>query len=1233
MGIEKNEIITNNNNNKEGNNNSEEGNKIIEEIEKKEIIINNNNNEEGSNNSEEEIKMMDKVKPGISTLEEVRGSKKDEIITLLDTGATASCSSERKILLKENNSNIVIQGINGTSNYNTRGNVKGKVMDLEGRSHKVEKEGIIYIEGQDTVLSYVGFWKKNGWRLDDTGEYTLLRKGDSNIKVIQAPDGLMYVPVIFEEKDSIRRVKEKKEMDINEFHERVGHLSDIKELKKKATVLDIILNGELNCMACQIVGYQKDRIRSKGVSRTLVVNRRLFFDYCGPVKVCSINKGKINVFLAVLVEDATRLTYGFVTPSKSAVSILPILEEILIQIGVFGKIEVIRADQGSETWGKEVNKCISKMGIRMEGTGPDSPEYNSPAEGKIWRVFKKMLVLLERAGCSGENLTMVVLKHAWILAIYWINKEITKANTGNKPPMEIFKMMTGQKIREDFDGIFGQVVIIQRSDRRKGDFEPKGEIGVIVGIDLRVRGRSGCDGAAVIMKEKNGQIITTQHYKTPKVNIFYWKEKGTEKEEWRKQMETLMDGMYVNNRKEEEDIGITSQMPIIEGEREDGESYYEGGEQILNIEGKEGEEIMIGDQVQEEDMDESDVYVYVNGEEEEEDKEEEEQEDTLSALRGVVKLGPLDNRENEMRKEPIDSLQSLSGLVNTKSMTENEMIDIGLERMFKAKKMENDNKPKRFEDIAKIEDEKEKEEWMKSVRKEVNDLYEAGSIEFVRRRDMVKNIRIKNSGIILEEKIDNEGNTTKKARLVAKELKVLTKNIYTDQELFAPVVGISAVKSVLAMAVEKGKKIYHFDISQAFTSTMRREEDIVYINNVGFSNKHDGGEDGVIRLRCYLYGERPSAKEYNDKMNRFFTKLDYSRSPVDPCLYYKRSRETDKWVMVNLHVDDIIPVGEEEDCLKLKKQLGKKFLFTDLTKEQRILGMKVTHDEKEGIVELNQELYIKKLGEVFQIRKTRRVPMPFKNMESLDEQELVKVDQKEYMQMVGSILYCTSMTRSDLILYTTYLCSNMKDPNQHNKEVAIGVIEYLMGTSYKSLTYKRQVDPEMKNKLVGYGDGGGVAGLEDGKSRLAYVIMMNGGAIMAKSTSTDFVEDNMLLIEFVAAYKAYRELLALSNLHNEFNNQGKILTVYTDNKSTIYVANKPGQTKKSRLIRLTYWGLREACDARILDLIWCPTERMIADIGTKVMGGEVFTRLADMVLGRVRWSLDGSIKWVKELVV
>ena len=138
---------------------------------------------------------------------------------------------------------------------------------------------------------------------------------------------------------------------------------------------------------------------------------------------------------------------------------------------------------------------------------------------------------------------------------------------------------------------------------------------------------------------------------------------------------------------------------------------------------------------------------------------------------------------------------------------------------------------------------------------------------------------------------------------------------------------------------------------------------------------------------------------------------------------------------------------------------------------------------------------------------------------------------------------------------------------------------------------------------------------------------------MAKSTSTDFVEDNMLLIEFVAAYKAYRELLALSNLHNEFNNQGKILTVYTDNKSTIYVANKPGQTKKSRLIRLTYWGLREACDARILDLIWCPTERMIADIGTKVMGGEVFTRLADMVLGRVRWSLDGSIKWVKELVV
>ena len=1183
----------------------------------------------------------------------LRGKQKNKNRTLIDTGATISATSERDILLDEKGCIISIQGINGVSKYDRKGTVVGEVLDSLGRKHKVKSEGVIYIEeAGETILSYHKFWRKGGFLLNDTEEMPFLYHKISGSKILleRDQDGLLYVEVDFTNKASIRKSNRRSEMDIKDFHAKVGHVSNIKELKRKATAMGITLVGVLACLSCDIVNYQKDSIKSRGQSRVLVQNKRRSWDLCGPI-ILKHNGREMKMYAGLLADDATRYVDAVTVPYKSAACVLPALEKALDKVEIFGKVEVLRADMARETWGKEIKTMLAQRKIRLEGTGPRSPELNSVVEGKIWRVFKKMLIMLEASGCGGNTLTPEIFKHIWNMSAYWINKAETQANIDNRSPMEMYKLMTNQKVRECFVGNFGMMVIVENINRRKGNLDKAGEIGVIVGIDLEVVGKEGCDGAAVILKVESNTYTTTQHHKLPKgPPIYYWKQQGEiGSAEIKKNLTNLLREINPNFREEREDVGVTVAVPIIEDENgidskwveEDGKYFLNRGEgeqqEIIEIQQRQEDAEGGMDMNEEEDIGKNDNYNPPVKEE------------TLEESLNVnnLPITSIRNREPKGNDAIVNQEYAEKFITGTvkpgtrsggnfhvlKSYSEEEIIESGLERIFRGKQETTNNKPQKYGDICKIEDAREREEWKKAANKELDDLYETDSIRFVPIEERDKSIEVINSDIILDEKVDNVGKITKKARLVAKEMARKTKYKYTDQELFSPVVGVPSLKSALAFATTKGNTISLWDVSQAFTSTRMEESKVVYIKNVSFENKHDGGKEGVLRTMCYLYGTRVAAAKFNEKINRFFVSVGLKRSVIDSCLYYKKSETTGRWLLVNIHVDDVIPIGVKEDKEDLQKEFGKKFLYTDNTEEQRILGVKVTHDETAGIVEMNQKDYICKMASEFGIYKSRKIPIPFKLEGKLDAREKELVDQKLYMQMVGSILYVGTMTRADIMLYTSFLCKSMAKPTTHHLEVAVSVIEYLLGSSSKSLTFSRQKEPEMQNKLLGWGDGGGVAMLENGRSRIAYLVMMNGGAIIAKSTETDYVESSMLAIEFIASFYAYRELLALSNLHEDFNNQGKVLTLFSDNESNIYVANKPGQTKKSRLIRLAYWGLREACDEGSLEIVWCPSKRMLADIGTKLMGSETFVALADMVLGRIQWSVDGAIKWFRELTI
>ena len=140
-----------------------------------------------------------------------------------------------------------------------------------------------------------------------------------------------------------------------------------------------------------------------------------------------------------------------------------------------------------------------------------------------------------------------------------------------------------------------------------------------------------------------------------------------------------------------------------------------------------------------------------------------------------------------------------------------------------------------------------------------------------------------------------------KARLIAEGYSQ-RKGIDYDQT-FSPVVRPESVRSVIALACNKGLKLHQMDITTAFLNGDLNEE--VYMTQLeGFCT--DGSKHLVCRLRKSLYGLKQSPRCWNQALDSQLKSMGFKS---DTCIY---TSNTDGLLVVAVYVDDILLAGESE---------------------------------------------------------------------------------------------------------------------------------------------------------------------------------------------------------------------------------------------------------------------------------------------------------------------------------
>jgi hypothetical protein len=142
---------------------------------------------------------------------------------------------------------------------------------------------------------------------------------------------------------------------------------------------------------------------------------------------------------------------------------------------------------------------------------------------------------------------------------------------------------------------------------------------------------------------------------------------------------------------------------------------------------------------------------------------------------------------------------------------------------------------------------------------------------------------------------------------------------------------------------------------------------------------------------------------------------------------------------------------------------------------------------------------------------------------------------------------------------------------------------------------------------------------EDARSQEAYFITVgehNGPvcAFSGKSTSTTPPQGSMETEYCILAPAAKRALHLRRMLHAMGFAQTQPITCHEDNQAAINLSKAPAISRNSQHIHVRYHIIRDLVKAKIVQMVYTPTEHMIADLLTKTLPLKQYLHFRDKLL-------------------
>ena len=351
----------------------------------------------------------------------------------------------------------------------------------------------------------------------------------------------------------------------------------------------------------------------------------------------------------------------------------------------------------------------------------------------------------------------------------------------------------------------------------------------------------------------------------------------------------------------------------------------------------------------------------------------------------------------------------------------------------------------------------EKEKWKAAMQKEMESIYSNDVWDLV---ELPKDCKTVGSKWVFKRKTYADGSIDRyKARLVAQGFSQRCGRDY--DETFSPVIRFESLRTLIALAVQKGIQLHQLDITAAFLNG-ELEEKVFMRQPEGFVE--DGKEHLVCKLKHSLYGLKQSPRCWNHTLDTHLKSMGFVQSPSDPCIYTSSEGET---CLIGVYVDDMELAGQSlKRIQEVKKALSLRFDVKDLGELNYFLGVQVRQNHNNGDVWIGQPTFTESILKNYGMEDAKPVKTPVnvnsKLMKATEDSEFI--DKCLYQSAVGSLLYLSTRTRPDIAFVVNNVARFCKSKKQSCIALSTAEAEYMaLSSAAQEAVWMRELNSDLRN--------------------------------------------------------------------------------------------------------------------------------------------------------------------------
>lgn len=506
------------------------------------------------------------------------------------------------------------------------------------------------------------------------------------------------------------------------------------------------------------------------------------------------------------------------------------------------------------------------------------------------------------------------------------------------------------------------------------------------------------------------------------------------------------------------------------------------------------------------------------------------------------------------------------------------------------------------------------EKWRLAMSKELEQLKDLGVYSLVDTfPTWARPIR---THMVLKASRDEAGLIYKyKARLVAQGDR---QHPSTYDLIQSPTARLAAVRLVIAIAAHKGRDVKAYDVPGAYLHSPTDKAKSTQGDPNLFIVLPDGTK---ARLERFLYGLKQSGLEWHETVKTLLRRLGYIQSMAEPCLFVWRSNHDarvgtefgarERFHIIVVYVDDFLGFGSDDEIEELFYQSMCKRFGELKKKEGNFTFLSIFIEQfPDGTKKLSMPGYITTMLEKLGMRSCKAAVNP--DYSKPQPQSEIMGDQKEYMTILGSLMYLACSVRFDLLCVLSRLATKARAPTQTDSGAIKRVVRYVAGTKDLGIVFRPVSRVELACKVDAAFDS---EPQSKSRSGMCYSLGDNEASFHARSVKQGLLANSSTEAEYVALYEATLEIVWMRYLLADmgFPQRGATV-VHEDNESCIKIAQGSGSERTKHFTRRLHY-VREAVGDGLIQIHHLNSEAMTADLLTKALPDDVFVQHRNTLLG------------------